>query len=274
MTEDPTDRFTRVLRGLLRPLVRLLIARGVTVPIAYRLLKEVYVTVAVEDFAIDGDRPTDSRVSVLTGVHRRDVKTIREADDDGSGGLRQKTALLTTVVGRWAGGRDTTGQDGKPLPLPRSGDTEPNFEALVREINRDIRPRTVLDELLRLGLVQVDDDGLLVLDDSVLVGSGDTDQQTVFFAENVGDHLAAAAENLMSEEPPFLERAVFYNNLSAASVNEIEARARALSQDTLVELNAMARDRQSRDEASGKPLQRFRFGVYLYREDAEPKTED
>ena len=62
------------LKRLLRPLVRLLIAKGVTLPAMIELLKDVYVGVAVHDLESGSKGPTDSRVSVMTGVHRKDVK--------------------------------------------------------------------------------------------------------------------------------------------------------------------------------------------------------
>ncbi|MEM6421722.1 MAG: DUF6502 family protein, partial [Pseudomonadota bacterium] len=76
------DAMMRVLSGMLRPLVRILIARGVTLPALIRLLKSVYVGVAEEDFRIDGKPVTDSRVSVITGVHRRDVRAIRSGEGE------------------------------------------------------------------------------------------------------------------------------------------------------------------------------------------------
>ncbi|MEL6204443.1 MAG: DUF6502 family protein, partial [Pseudomonadota bacterium] len=81
MPEPTPDPLLRVLRGLVRPLVRTLISRGVTAPAFYRLLKQVYVEVAHEEFRIDDAPPTDSRITLLTGVHRRDVRAILEAED-------------------------------------------------------------------------------------------------------------------------------------------------------------------------------------------------
>ncbi|QPH54182.1 hypothetical protein I0K15_20835 [Pontivivens ytuae] len=270
MNGEPTDlgsnAFLRVLRGLLRPLVRTLIARGVTLPSVYRLLKQVYVEVAESDFRLDDEPPTDSRISLLTGVHRRDVRAIRTAEDDPDAPLRQRTTLLATVVGSWLANPETRDEDGSPRPLPKAGEDEPNFESLVRAINRDVRPRTLLDELMRQGLVAEREDGLLELTPDAVLGPAEDDQKMVFFAANVGDHLAAAAENMLADQPPFLERAVFYNRLRPGSVDEIEAAARTLSQDMLVEVNRRARAYQSDDKDAPEGSHRFRFGVYFYRE--------
>ena len=263
----------KALRGMIRPLVRTLIARGVGAPALYRLIKQVYVEVAESEFGIDGAPPTDSRIALLTGVHRRDVRSIRsaEADQDWAE-ARQKTLLLATVMGRWLAEPDYQ-HKGAPIALPKTATQGPSFEALVMAINKDVRPRTVLDELLRQGLVKEDDDELLTLATGALVGAGEADDRVVFFAANVGDHMAAASANLEADsDPPFLERAVFYNRLSAQAVSEIEDQARRLSQPVLEQINATARSHQAKDQANGENRRRIRFGVYFYTEEG-PKSE-
>lgn len=255
------DIFTRALKGLLRPLVRALIAKGVTAPALYQVLKQLYVEVAESEFALDGTRPTDSRVSMLTGVHRRDVKAFRDPDLADERATRRKVTTVTTVLGRWLAMSDGD----KPVVLEREG--EDGFEALVASVSRDIRPRTVLDEMIAQKLVTEADDGRLSLIADAFLGPGDSDQRVYFFAENVGDHLAAAVDNLLADEPRFMERAVFYNRLSTASVDQLEAKARELSSAALVEVNANAHDLQAEDVKRDEGSERFRFGVFFYRED-------
>lgn len=277
MNDRESSSNMRILRGLLRPLVRLMIARGVTAPALYRLLKSVYVEVAYQDFRIDEAPPTDSRVSLLTGVHRRDVRAILSDEDDSWQSARAKTVTFATVLGQWIARPDYQNEDGSPRNLARAGTPGLDFESLVQDVSRDIRPRTVLDELLRQGLVEETGEGLLKVTESALAGPASDEDKVVFFAANVGDHLAAAAENLITEPAPFLERAVFYNRLTPEAVDEIEAQARQKAQDVLQELNTESsrRQRDSANDASAR--ERFRFGVYFFRErapDQEPVTTD
>ena len=67
------------LARLLRPLVRLLIRSGITFPVATELLRELYVNVAENDFGLPDKEQTDSRVSLLTGIHRKEVRRLRGA---------------------------------------------------------------------------------------------------------------------------------------------------------------------------------------------------
>lgn len=278
---QPTDQgeegLSPALKRLLRPLVKALIAKGVSAPALYAMLKALYVEVARDDFRLDGEPPTDSRISVLTGVHRKDVRALRTRPEVAETALERRVTVMTTVIGRWLADPGTTSADGRPKALPRQADDGPSFDALVESVSTDVRPRTILDELLRKGVVALDDKGGTVeLRADALLTREAGDERFHFFARNIGDHIAAAADNITTEAgpAPFLERAVFYNNLRPDSVDEIEARARSLASETLAELNRLGFARQSADaeDGAGDANERFRFGVYFYRQDES--TED
>ncbi|MEO0401964.1 MAG: DUF6502 family protein [Pseudomonadota bacterium] len=269
-----SDAFLRVLRGLLRPLVRTMIARGLTAPVIYSLLKRVFVEVAEESFRLD-DRPlTDSRIALLTGVHRKDIRMIRAQEDGSTTQARRKSALLATVIGQWMSHPDFVDANGAPAPLSRAADEGTSFETLVRSVSKDVRPRTVLDELHRAALVEISSDGMLFLRAEAVVGTATASDKEVFFGANVGDHLAAATENLLSDSPPFFERAVFYNQMTPEAVDEIETAARAGAQSVLEELNRQSSALHRRDADVAGPRQRFRLGLYFYREDTDSGDAD
>nr|WP_274607236.1 DUF6502 family protein [Paracraurococcus ruber] len=259
------------LKAVLRPVARLLIARGVGLPAAVAALKEVMVEVAERDFRLDGRAPSDSRVSMLTGVHRKDVKAIRAS----GGPISTPTPrnLAATVVGRWLAGRDTTDAAGRPLPLPRAGQT--GFDALVGSVSTDLRPRTVLDELLRLGLAELDEEDRVRLLADGYVPAGAGGEALGFLGHNCGDHLSAAVTNLLAEPGGrrHLERAVYYNGLAEADVDALEAEARTLSLATLRHLNGLAMERQDAAKPPDAPRERFRFGVFFWREAAAKRRD-
>ena len=278
------DVIGQALKHALRPLVRALISKGVTAPALYSMLKQLYVEVAREAFALEGKPPTDSRVSVLTGVHRKDVRAFRLREPDSESPVERRVTVMTTVIGRWLADPKTTAADGAPRPLPRQAKDGPSFDSLVGSVSTDVRPRTILDELLRNGIVALDEesDEVSLRVEALLAREGD--ERFHFFARNIGDHIAAAVENILTEEgpAPFLERAVFYNNLRAASVDKIETRARVLAGEILAELNRMGYARQTADaedadaesgSGEGRAQERFRFGVYFFREDETAKDD-
>ena len=263
-TTHPAASVLAATKALLRPLVRVLIACGVTLPALAAALKECFVEVAASDFRLGGREPSDSRVSLVTGVHRKDVRAIRERSHPVS--TPRLGNLAATVVGRWLGRPDHLDAAGRPLPLPR-----PAFDALVASVSKDVRPRTVLDELLRLGLVEVGaaEGGAVRLLGDAFVPARDGEELLAFFRQNLHDHAAAAASNLLAgpEERRFLERAVYYNNLLPADVDRLEAEARTLALAALRHLNGLALEMQQAARGGADARERFRFGVYFFREE-------
>ena len=260
----------------MRPVVRLLIARGVQLPAVTALLKQVYVDVATSEFRIDDKPPTDSRVSVLTGVHRRDVRSIRTAGAPSS--ARAIMSLSATVIGRWLGDPAYTDAQKQPRALHRLADGgSPNFENLFRDISKDVHPRTVLDDLIAQKLVDWDQDSDVVrLKSHAFVPNTQGEGLMRFFEMNLHDHLAAAVDNLLNDDNKrrFLERAVYYNRLGAASVDQIETEARELGEQVLNDLNSKALRLQKADAGDEGATERFRFGLFFYREDDRSEGSD
>lgn len=273
--EDPqASLFASILKRLLRPLVRALISNGVTAPAFYQIVKSVYVEVAEADFPLEGKRQTDSRITILTGVHRRDVHAMRNETLASDAAVQRKVSTIASVTGAWLGNPATTDAQGNPLPLPRMAQTGPSFESLVQSVSRDIRPRTILEELLRQKLLHEAKDGMLILHADAFVGPADTAQKVHFFGDNVGDHIAAAVENLLAPEPPFMERAVFYNKLTPASVDRIETQGREQGMALLKDINRLAASCQSADDGKPDATERLRLGVFFYRAGQSPNAVD
>src|SRR5262245_38810287 len=150
-TDDRVPPLVAALRKLLRPLIRLLLAQRLTFPFFAGLLKEMYVEVALRQLAVDGLRQTDSQVSLMTGVHRKDVRRLRVAlpyEETFPAAASRGAALAL----RWISQPGYQDAEGSPLALPRSaGPGEPSFDALAESVSKDVRPRALLDELLHFG---------------------------------------------------------------------------------------------------------------------------
>lgn len=245
--------------------MRTLIAEGITFPSLSRLLKQVYVEVARDEFPVSGKPQTDSRISLLTGVHRKDIKALRERQrgGDAPSPVLSRNAHLIAL---WTGAPDYIDGRGRPRPLPRQRlkDGGPSFERLVASVSTDIRARVVLDEWVRQGLARVDEDGLVHLDMTAFVPKEDFADLAYYFGRNLHDHIAAASHNLLGAEPAMLERAVYYEKLSPRSAGELAGFSRELGSDTLVEVNQKAFELAERDKDAPDATQRITFGVYFF----------
>lgn len=275
---EPPGALVAAITRLLAPLVRLLLANGITHPILANLLKRVYVDVAESEFTIEGRPQTISRLSLLTGIHRKDVKRLREEPPEVAG-VPRSVSLGAQLVSRWMGLPEFRDEDG-PRPLPRlaSGD-EPSFESLVESVSKDIRPRAILDEWLRLGVAHVDDEDRVRLNTRAFVPARGFDEKAHYLGRSLGDHIAAAARNLGGDHAPLLERSVYYDELSEESVAELGELSRRLGAEALEQVNQRALELQTRDASSGDATRRMSFGVYFYEEadrtpDEEPDASD
>ena len=252
------------LARLLRPLVRLLVARGFTFPALTDLLRELYVNVAEYDFALAGKEQTDSRVSLLTGIHRKEVRRLRGAGAPVSV-VPAVVSRTSRIVARWLA--DASGQ---PLPLPRTAEgAAPSFETLVTGVTRDLRPRAVLDEWLDRGLAFTDPEDRIVLAQAAYVprGEGAAEPQLYYFGRNLHDHIAASVANIVGDAPRFLERAVHYDGLSADLAKRLEARAKEIAMAALRQANREAHAACASDPGGDH---RWNFGLYVYTETAPP----
>ncbi|WP_400769334.1 DUF6502 family protein [Methylosinus sporium] len=264
-------RLQQPIARLLRPLVRLLIRYGVTFPALCELLRELYVNVAVHDCALPDKEQTDSRISLLTGIHRKEVRRLREAGAP----VRTVPASVSRtsqIVALWLGDRRFADRKGAPAPLRRAGSPGrgPTFESLVEEVTRDVRPRAVLDEWLDRKIVSLDADGRIVLGEAAIAPDKGDERQLYYFGRNLHDHIAAAAANIVQEPAPFMERAVHYEGLSEAGARRLEALSRELAMEGLIAANREAQTLQRSDEEG---RWRWTFGVYVYREDERPSSE-
>jgi hypothetical protein len=265
-TDGTSTALVSALRRILRPLLRLLLAHRLTFPFFSALLKEMYVEVALAKLAAEG-RLTDSRVSLMTGVHRKDVRRLR-------GQLPLEDSVPATVsrgaqlAHRWISSPSYQDAAGRPLALPRTAhrNGEPSFNQLVESWSTDVRPRSVLDELLDLGVATLDSEGRVCLRVEGFVPEKGFDEKAFYFGRSVRDHMDAAAHNLLGERPPLFERSVYYEGLSQASANEIEELSQKLGMDLLRAVNRAGASLKRGDAGIAKSeSHRITLGVYFFR---------
>ncbi len=242
-----------LLDALLAPTARILVARGVTFPEFAERMKSHYIAAARRQAQADGTKITDSRLSVMTGLQRRDVARLKDAEPK-----EKRVHHLARIVSLW----QTDG--GYPSVLPRSGPA-PSFEALAQDVHRDVHPRTMLDALVAAGTVREEEDSVILIETSYQPLAG-TDDQIAYLAKNVGDHAAAATENVMGHEPRHFERAVHYTRLTEAQVAELEDEFRKAEMAVLEEMSRKA----AKMKRNGKGTVRFRAGSYFYSTGTDP----
>ena len=254
---------------LLRPLIGLMLRSGLTFPVLSDTLRSLFIDVAINDVLTDPKARTDSRISLLTGVHRKEIKRLRELPAD-STTVPEIVTLIVQIVARWVGSAPYIDADGHPRRLHRSGSSaggrDADFDSLVESITTDVRPRAVLDDLLAHGVVYMDPDDRVQLNTAAFIPRPGGEAQVFYFSRNLHDHIAAAVANIGAVDvPPFLDRSVHYDRLTPDQARELQEYARAAAIRVLLDVNRRAIELAGSGPGEVAPdRRRVNFGVYLF----------
>ncbi len=252
-----------------QPLARWLIRSGIGYTEFTNALKVVFFQQAYEESQRIGQKSTISSLSLLAGLHRKDVNVLYELRNEPRiNSINKPISISAQVAGHWIANKLPKG-----IPFQEG---EVNFSALVRSISNDMHPRSICNELQRLGAVRVIGDMVYLLEQAFIPDPISNEAQHIF-TQNVVDHLSAGVYNLTEASPDahFLEQSVFADSLSTQSVEKLKNLSaqtwRAVMQQVLQE--AIDLDKQDTD-IDGAATERFRVGVYVYTEANKPSVVD
>jgi len=258
------------LAGLLASVARLGVARGLPCAAAEEMLRLAFVHAAARAHPGLPEHRKVSRISTTTGINRREVTRLVRQHDRAA--APRGRSLASEVFTHWRSQPQYRAADGQAMMLPRLGPA-PSFEALAQAVTRDVHPRSLLDELCRLGLAQWDEAADTVrLTRETFVARGDLARQLGFLGDNVGDHLRAAVDNVLGgDDRRHFEQAVFAEGLSDASIASVRPAVSALWRALLQTLVPALEARVEADANLLPAAQgRLRVGLYAYHEGAAP----
>jgi hypothetical protein len=263
--------------AMLSPLVRLLLANGVTYPQFSAALKIAFLRAAHAELEAEKKKTTDSAVSLRSGVHRKDVRALAAADARPASLADRARSLPDEVFMRWTNDPEYLDTDGLPKVLPLRSRTpdELSFDLLAQSISSDFHSRSVLEELVRLGLAETKGEAVRLRLTSFVPRESVT-QALQFMSAAIADHLAAAARNVRSiqdeKAPPYLDQSIYADDLSHESVMELQRLGRRIWESALRRMYALADERSKidRNNALVDQTMRMRFGAYFYAEPSSP----
>lgn len=266
----------QAISRLLRPLARLMIDHGLQHQAVVEMLKNALVEEALGQFAPSNGSASDTRIALQTGVHRKDVRRIRE-EGSTEVDVPPMVSVASNVVARWISEPRFLSADKKPLPLartPRVGDPgKPDFTTLVGEVSRDVGARAVLDELERMGVVTISDDGWASLNDTAFVPQEGMSEAFHFVAGNLGDHMATVVSNVSPrrQAAPMLDQSAFSGDLSIEQAADLERAARVLWKEALQRFLLSATVAEERSALEDGDKVRVRFGAYFHQAEQDGK---
>ena len=213
-------------------------------------------------------KPSDSRVSLLTGIARRYVKEIRHRDTT-SERQRIKISPIAKLVAEWITNPRFLGKTGDPMVLPRlkTKESKPSFEELANKINTDIRPRTLLDNLIERNLVEQTKEDSIRLLASAYKPDDKMEDLIDHFAVHMQDHLACSTHNLVHLNNPYFDRSAFHDKLSEKSVEKLNKLIENEGTNLLKKVYANASILSVQDRIDGEVTMRYRLGIYAFSEE-------
>ena len=272
VSAEPQDVLA-ALSEVMQPLIELLLNSGIDYPHFASHLKPLFIEQARRELARMQLTPTDSSLSVLSGVHRKDVKSWRE--NNLSNTKPRPISISAQVFAAWVQHTSYRDRKKQPKPLNRTGHA-PSFETLVRLITQDIHPFTVLQDLIRLDLVRVEiqrGKEVVVPYLAGFVPPAGSQEALQLMANHVADHAKTAVANLLGEAPA-LEQSVYAAGITAQSAQRLGALSREWWEDMRAALIQEASRLYEQDKHLPQADQRVRIGSYFHAETLPLTSQD
>jgi hypothetical protein len=231
--------------------------------------KWVYVDVASsKEFGIKGRKQSTSRISVITGLSRKEVMRVRKLPKPDDSASVERYNRAARVIAAWRRDRKFLNDKGRPAPLPMAGPAV-SFSELVKRFSGDVPVRATLDELIRVGAVERLEDGRInLLTRSYIPASSDADKLHILGTDVT--HLISTIDHNLKSDPtgPFFQRKVAYDNLPDEVLPVFRKLSAKRAQALLESLDRWLaqHDRDITPTVKGTGRNRAGIGIYYFEE--------
>ena len=268
---DEQEALLAALRKVVDPLATLAVQRGLPYAAVEELMRRAFIGAAD---AVHRDllpHRKVSRLATVTGINRREVSRLLGVLRDAQASRQlPRRSVASEVFAHWMSDARYRDRRGKPKELKRQG-RAPSFESLAQSVTRDVHPRSLLDELVRLRLAVHDPErDTVTLVQDAFVPHGDRVRMLEYLGHNVGDHLSGAVANVLGEGRRHFEQAIFAEGLTEASVREAWQHIGELWKGLLGALVPALEAKVARDQPRDGATHRLRLGLYTFDEDTAP----
>jgi len=234
MQDEIQRRILGAFLVVMKPIARILLRFGIGFREFAEITKTAFVDVASSDYGLRG-RPTNiSRVAVMTGLTRKEVKRLRDKIEGDEDRLAVRTTPLCEILHKWHAEDDYLNRLGQPATLPFAGGA-PSFSELVRRFGGDIPPGAMRTELKRVGAIQEEADGSLRVIRRSITPAGKEDNLIAALAHSAYPLMKTIAHNISTDDKD--ERWAQFTAFTQAVRTRDILRLRRISFDRLVEVS-------------------------------------
>ena len=268
MNENNLKPLYAALLRLLRPLARVLLRNGVSFSTFSDLAKWIYVDVATKEFGIEGRKQSTSRVSVITGLSRREVMRVRQLPRPDATASTERHNRAARVIAAWRRESDFLDAEGNPARLPMEG-RGATFSELVKRFSGNVPPRAILDELIYVGAVERVEDGRIGLLTRAYIPKNLDAHKLNILGTDVQNLISTIDHNLKPETTePIFQRKVSYDNLPDEVLPKFRKLFAKRAQTLLESADQWLaqRDRDVTPTVKGIGSNRAGFGIFFFEE--------
>ena len=256
----------KAVKVILTPLVRTLIRHGISHSEFSDLAKRVYIDVVHKDFSIPKRKTTYARVSVLTGLTRKEIIRLTETDEKATENPKKPLNRATQVLGGWMKDKSFLDENGKPLVLPIKNEKQTCFFDLVDKFSGDVSGGAILEELIRVGAVEKLKNDWVKMTGQGYVPKDSQAEQLHIVSTHFADMLTTGIHNIENEKNVArFQRAVIYNDVPNHLIEEFKHFSDEKSQQLLLEYSQWLEMKISESDTENlSDADNGRVGVGIY----------
>jgi hypothetical protein len=266
MSPESTSQILTATQRWLKPVVHVLLRCGVTWQEFCNLAKTTYVDVATAKFGKRG-RPTNvSRTAILTGLTRRDVRLQRERLEAATPVAPSYVSKASRVLTAWHLEPEFLDAKGKPARLPVEGKGA-SFTSLLKHCGAgDVRPTTVIRELLSAGAIREGKDGRLEALQRNYIPQATDEQLIRLWGTVLADVANTYVHNMTrnAKTPSRFERAAKNDRIPIAARAAFREFLEREGQAFLERVDAWLTENEAKHDASESSVETTRMGAGVY----------
>ena len=268
MATSANDIVLSALRKILRPIIHLMLRNGVAFGDYLEISRKLFVEIADQEreFLIDGKKQTATRVALLTGLNRRDVKKLMDNDQAIIKADKAYANRAVRVINGWVSDDKYLDESSNPRPLIYSDSKDGGFEQLVQGHAGDLSAKSILEELIRVGCVRVDKQDCYHLKRTSYIPIHCNAELLRIGSQSIYDLVSTVSFNVhrSQDEPPRQQNIVHMDNVPIEKVSQyrqqLTKQTETFRQSQLKRLNKIDRDSNPKSSGTG----RYRIGVGVY----------
>ncbi|MFK7856657.1 MAG: DUF6502 family protein [Granulosicoccus sp.] len=252
----------KAIYRILKPLAKVALYYGVSAGTATELLRRAFVDAAEESLKEQGVKALTARLCVLTGFYRKEVVRIKNMPAIGDDSVDERYNRSSRVISAWHRDPDFTTKAGKPAVLKLEG--EFGFNELIRRYSGDMRPRSMLEELIRLQVVEISSRNTVKLKTRAYIAQSSEIDGLQVLGKDTADLINTIFHNIHAEPTSKrFQRKVNYVHIPERHVNDFQAHAAKESQLLLEKLDRWLAARDTENKSLGTSGSQLGLGIYL-----------